>query len=164
MMIRTTGVRHKKIGITIRLLKQITSHESQITKKPLFRGAFLLFAEAAVRFFGKMDVSFVKIIQSILNRAVNRLFWINAAFVRLTGFDSGQNLDAVIDRINRPDMELAFVHRFENILPQHQIRHIGPRNDNAVLAGQPLTDTDIKKALDFLIDAANRLDIAKLVD
>ena len=61
-------------------------------------------------------------------------------------------------------MEFSVIHGFQNIFAQHQIRHIGARNNHAMLAGQSLTDADIEEALDFFVNTADRLNLAKLIN
>jgi hypothetical protein len=51
-------------------------------------------------------------------------------------------LDAVVDALQRPDVELAGGHRRDHFVGQHQVPHIGARDHHALLAGEPAGPAD----------------------
>src|SRR4029450_2993658 len=62
------------------------------------------------------------------------------------------------------DVESPGTDDLYHIWPQHEITHVGLRDNHTLCPREPTLHTDIIKALDLLIDAANSLDVAPLVD
>src|SRR5262249_19327171 len=52
----------------------------------------------------------------------------------------------------------------DDILAQHQVFDIAHRDDDALPPGKPGYAAGVKKALDLLVDTADRLDSAELID
>ena len=71
------------------------------------------------------------------------------------------DLDALVDAIDRVDMELGAPHRLDGFAIQHQVGDIGARDEHALRAGETGRLTDPVEALDFLVDAADRLNAAR---
>ena len=61
-------------------------------------------------------------------------------------------------------MELSFLNGLQNVFPQHQRADIGSRNNNALVPGQAAMFAHVKETFDFFIGAADRLNLAKLVN
>ena len=102
--------------------------------------------------------------QPFLNRIIDGSFGIFAVLVRLARRHAGQNFNAVVNRIDRPDMELSFLNGLQNVFPQHQRADIGSRNNNALVPSQAAMFAHVKETFDFFIGAADRLNLAKLVN
>ena len=73
--------------------------------------------------------------QTFLNRIIDSPFRILAVFVRFSCRQSGQNFNAVVNGINRPNMETSFVNGLQNIFAQHQRINVGARNNHTLVAG-----------------------------
>src|SRR5262245_604482 len=84
--------------------------------------------------------------------------------VALPGWHTGQQFDALIDRLHRIDMKTPGSRRFHNVVPEHQVLHVGDGDEYPLLSRQPLSSTDVEKAFDFLVDAADDLHLSILVD
>ncbi len=82
----------------------------------------------------------------------------------LAGRDAGQDLDALVDRLDRVDVELPFADGLDDVGPEHQVLDVLVRDDDALGSGQALGPADVEKALDLLVDAADGLDLALLVE
>src|SRR5262249_49810849 len=61
-------------------------------------------------------------------------------------------------------MEAALSDRIHHIGSQHQVWHVYFREAHSLFTGQPMQTADIEEALDLLVDAADGLDLAVLVD
>ena len=48
-----------------------------------------------------------------------------------------QQLDPLVDRAHRPDVEAALAHGLDHLLVEHQVADVGRRDDHALLAGEP---------------------------
>ena len=61
-------------------------------------------------------------------------------------------------------MKLAGCGCGHHVLTEHQVRDIGLGNDHALMTGESRCFADIEKSFDLLVDPANRLNPAQLVD
>jgi hypothetical protein len=77
---------------------------------------------------------------------------------------AGQQLQRLVDMLDRVDLEAALGHRFDQVGAQHQVVDIAPRQQHALPARSALRRTGVEEALDLLVDAAHRLHLALLVD
>src|SRR5208283_5277233 len=75
-----------------------------------------------------------------------------------------QSLDSAIDRIDRIDVEFAPLDRAGGLRIEHEVRYVGARHQHALRAGQTDRLAHAIEALDLLVDAANRLHGAVLID
>ena len=74
------------------------------------------------------------------------------------------SLDALVHGPDRVDREPARRGgRRDDVAPQHQVLHVGGRDQHALLAGQSRAPADVEEALDLLVHAADRLHLAVLV-
>ncbi len=102
--------------------------------------------------------------QPVGNHAVNRAFRVMAFVVRLAGGDARENLDPFVHVVGGVNMEIASGHRVAHIVAQHQVLDVGLGDEHALVAGEAAHRTDIVKAFNLLVDAANGLHLAALVD
>ena len=84
--------------------------------------------------------------------------------LELTSFHIGEQVYALLDGMNRPDVELPGLDCLDHLIAQHQIAHVAKRDDDALLAGQPFGLAGQVEALDLLVHTADSLDLASLVD
>ena len=89
---------------------------------------------------------------------------IRAVGIGLPSRDSRQQLETLIDGIDRIDREPALSGSSDNIVAQHQMPHIARRNDHTLAASEPGLAAAVEKPLDLFVDAANRLDLTALID
>ena len=82
----------------------------------------------------------------------------------LAGLDAREDFYPFVDGTDGVDGELAVLHRLHHVLAQHQVLHVGPGDQHALLLVQPPGAADVEEALDLLVDAADRLHLALLVD
>ena len=127
----------------------------------LYRIASLTRAEC---FFRKLDVIAGIFLKALLHHIVDGSFRKAPAFIGLARRDPGQQLNTVVDVVNRINRKLPVLNRFQHVFAQHQIDDIGARNNHALFAGQPVVFADLEKALNFLVNAADGLNLAKLDD
>jgi hypothetical protein len=50
---------------------------------------------------------------------------------------ASQQLEALVDRVDRPDVEALGTDGIDDLLAQHQVARVGARDDDALLTGQP---------------------------
>ncbi len=62
------------------------------------------------------------------------------------------------------DVELAGAHRLQHALIEHQVGDVGMRDDHPLLARQATRLAEPEETLDLLVDPADRLHFAELVD
>jgi len=75
-----------------------------------------------------------------------------------------QQLDGIVDVIDRINMKLTFPTTFHDVLTQHQIAGVGFGNHHTLVPGQTKIVTRIIKSLDLFIHTANRLQVPQLID
>ena len=61
-------------------------------------------------------------------------------------------------------MEAARVDRLDHVAPQHERVAVAHRDEHALAAGDPLRRADVEEGFDLLVEAADRLDAALLID
>src|SRR5690606_40093834 len=83
---------------------------------------------------------------------------------RLTGIFPGQQAEGLVDVVHRIDVEKALFGRVHHRLVQHQVGHVDPGDDDALLAGQAAGLAQAEEAFDLDVDSADRLHFAELVD
>src|SRR5208283_3961956 len=81
----------------------------------------------------------------------------------LSSFHTGQYLQSLFDLVNGIYNEPAVLHCIDHFLPEHEVFNISPRNYHAVAPVQSPVLTEVKKAFDLLVNAADRLHIPGLV-
>ena len=62
------------------------------------------------------------------------------------------------------DVEMAGTHRLQYAVIEHQVGDIGVRDDHTLLASQATRLAEAEEAFDLLVDPADRLHLAELVD
>ena len=77
--------------------------------------------------------------------------------------EPSQNFDSLIDRLDSINVKFLGRCRIDNFLAQHEVLEIRCRNQHAVLASQSLRLANIEEALDFLIHAADSLNLSVLI-
>ena len=85
-----------------------------------------------------------------------------------TPFVAGRNpredLDPLLDGVDRPDVELAGCDRLGDIVPQDDIGDIRAGDHHALVTRQAAHAADIEEAFDLRGSAADGLDIAQLIN
>src|SRR5262249_51853081 len=84
--------------------------------------------------------------------------------VTLTRCNSRENFYPLIDSVRCIDMKLPIFNSLDNIRPQHQIAEVGLGCQHALVAVDPLQSTDVIEAFVLLVDTADGLDLAVLID
>src|SRR5207302_2348070 len=87
-----------------------------------------------------------------------------ACGVGLSGRRAGQQLQTLIDRIDRHDREMTVLSRRDDVATQHQMLDVARRNDHALAASEPGDATTVEKTLYLLVHPADRLNLTALVD
>src|SRR5579859_991417 len=75
-----------------------------------------------------------------------------------------QYLHPLVHAVDRNHAETAGGRGLRHVLAQHQVLHVGRRYQYTLLAGQTPLLANVEEALDLLVDAADRLDAAVLID
>ena len=92
--------------------------------------------------------------QPLAHPAVDGIF-----FLDRPGPRAAEQLDALINRLDRIDVKRTVFNRVHHICSQNHVLHIRGRDQHALLAGQAVGFADIKKALNLFVGAANGLDL-----
>ena len=79
------------------------------------------------------------------------------------GLDARQDFDPVIDGLDRVDVEFPRLDGLDHVGPEHQVLDILMRDDDALGPRQSLGAANLVESLDLLVDAADGLDLALLV-
>ena len=95
---------------------------------------------------------------------VDRSFRVTTADVDLACRDSRQDLDTLIDRLDRYDPELAGRTSIDDVLAQHQMLYVGRRNQHTLCAIEPAAAANVEETLDFLVHTADGLHQPVLID
>src|SRR5882757_10225838 len=82
----------------------------------------------------------------------------------MAGDASGQEFDTLFDLGDRPDVKLSGGHSLQNVFAEHQVFDVGCRHHHALGPGEAFDAADVKEAFDFFVHAADRLNVALLVD
>ena len=77
---------------------------------------------------------------------------------------AGQQLEALIDARDGMHMEAAGLDGSHHLVVQHQVAHVRGRDDHALIAGEAPRLAELEEALDLVVDSADGLHIAMLVD
>ena len=80
------------------------------------------------------------------------------------GGPAGEQLEALVDRIDRPDVETAGGHRGGDLRVDHQMADIRARDHDPLVTGRAALAAEGVEALDRLVDGADRLDAAALIE
>src|SRR5262249_36160252 len=75
-----------------------------------------------------------------------------------------QQSHTLINRFDRHEAKPFLGRSGDDVPAQHQVFDIAYRDDDALLPGKPGYAASVKKALDLLVDTADRLDSAELID
>ena len=79
------------------------------------------------------------------------------------GLDARQDFDPVIDGLDRVDVEFPRLDGLDHVGPEHQVLDVLVRDDDALGPRQSLGAANLVESLDLLVDAADGLDLALLV-
>ena len=82
----------------------------------------------------------------------------------LAGRYAGQDLDALRHGRDGVEVELPLGDGARNVLAEHQVLEVRAREHDALHAGEPARAAQLEEALDLRAHAADRLDLAELVD
>src|SRR5215469_9109179 len=89
-------------------------------------------------------------------------------FAAVVGHRSGRATPSLRDAPQRQSMETVdreTIYRSRNaVQTKPATSHIGRRDHDALFAGESGVTTGLEKPLDLLVDPANRLDLAALID
>ncbi len=69
-----------------------------------------------------------------------------------------------VDRPDRIDVELPGLDRVDDVGPEHQVLDVLVGDDDALGPGQALGLADLEESLDLLVDSADGLDLAFLIE
>lgn len=81
----------------------------------------------------ELDQPFCQIGEALLDPPVDRAGWELAVCQALAGRQPGQQREAFVDRSNGPDAERPRRHRIDDVLLEHQVLHVGSRDDDALM-------------------------------
>ena len=70
----------------------------------------------------------------------------------------------MVHRVDRQDCETPFGGGRDHVAAQHQVLDITSRDDDALIAGQTRQAAGVEEPLDLLVDPADRLNLAMLID
>ena len=117
-------------------------------------------ARAAVHLDGALGHRLERVGDLAEERAVG----VRAVLPQPAGGHARQEFDALFDRRVGPDVELAVADRIDDLRLEHEVAHVVARDEHALVAGEAARLADGVEALDLLVDATDRLDLAELVD
>src|SRR5262245_50768342 len=93
----------------------------------------------------------------------HRALWAMAVLVGPAGGHAGEELDALLDRVDGIDVKPPGLDRVHDIAPEHQRFTVHRRDQHALLSREALGSADIEEGLDLLVQAAHGLDAALLI-
>jgi len=102
--------------------------------------------------------------QFVFDQPVDRALGVDAFLVALAGRNAGEELDAFVDGCDREDVELAFLDGGDDIAAQHEMLLVGPGDHHGVGAVEAAGAAEFEEAFDLVVDAADSLDFAALID
>ena len=107
---------------------------------------------------------FPHFLKPLLNNAKNTLPGIPAFVIRLAGGLTQQQSNGLFHPAYRVNRKLAIARSLHHFTVEHQVLHVGFRNDHTLGAGQTTLElAGGKEAFNFLVHTANGLHLAKLV-
>ena len=99
------------------------------------------------------------------NPAENRFGWIPARWIRRSRGARHHTIHGVFDRIDGHDSEFPCRNSFDHRVAEYDVVGIDPRDDNALLTRETAGfDTGPEKALNLVMDTADRLRAAVLIE
>src|SRR6266850_1758198 len=87
-----------------------------------------------------------------------------AVVLFFAGRAAREDLDALFDLGDRPNVEFSGADSFQNVFAEHQVFDVGFRHHHALRAGESLNPADVIKSFDLFVDAADGLNISLLID
>ena len=102
--------------------------------------------------------------QARRHAAVQCQLRVDAGVLRRARRHAGEQLDGFVRCAHRKDTEFSFGCGGHHVVTQHQLVHVGGRNQNALLAAQAARLADVEEAFDLFVDPADRPARAELVD
>ena len=87
-----------------------------------------------------------------------------SCLILLSGGQPHQKLNPFINLRNRINMEQTVLHRLHHLILQHQILHIGNRNNYPLCPRQTAFSAKVEEPFDFMGHTADCLNFALLVD
>src|SRR5512133_3864346 len=104
------------------------------------------------------------VVEALLHQLVYAALREGAVLAANACLDAGQYLDALIDGSHRVDVELALADGVQHLALQHEVAHVALRDEAALLPGQTVALAHLEVTFDLLIDTADGLHLAALVD
>ena len=102
--------------------------------------------------------------QPRLHPAEDRVRRVGPVLARLAGGDAREHLDALLDALDGPHVELATLDGIRDVGAQHDVRDVGRRDHHALRAVEAARAADVEEALDLGGRATDRLYLAALVE
>ena len=87
-----------------------------------------------------------------------------AVGLTFAGAKAGEQPDRLRRSSDRVDGETALGASFHDVVAQHQMLRVGGWYQHALRSRKSARGADVEEALDLLVDAADRLNLAVLVD
>src|SRR3990170_2317272 len=94
---------------------------------------------------------------------VQRPLGVAALRVGLARRDAGEDLQPLVYRPHRPEVEVSLPHRVDHFLAQHQVAHVLVRDEHALSARETDRLADVVEPFHLFVHAADGLDLAALV-
>ena len=104
-----------------------------------------------------------KLVQPRLHPGIDSVVRHDAPGVGCARGQAREQLDRLVDGLHPVNGELFSANRVEDVLAQHQVGHVGGRDENTLIAGETSTHTDVEKALHLLVHRADGLHAAELI-
>src|SRR5689334_21420077 len=82
----------------------------------------------------------------------------------MAGGVSGQEFNSLLDAGHGPDVELAAADGVEDVFAEHQVFDVRGGDEYALRARQAEDTAHVEEALDFFVHAADRLNVAFLIE
>src|SRR5208283_5438549 len=108
--------------------------------------------------------NFKYLLQPVVHFSKNGALRIGAILLLMSSALSGENLDSLFYRGNRPDVKTPAFYRIDYFLIEHEISHVLFGNHNSLAARKSLILTDVEEPFDLVVYPAYRLDFPFLAD
>src|SRR5690606_5673524 len=102
--------------------------------------------------------------EAVLNARVDGAVRESSIRLPLAGGNAAERRDRFVHGANRMDVKTTVRYGVHDVLSQHQMLDVVRRDQYALTSRQALLTTEIEKPFDFLVDAADSLYAAVLID
>src|SRR5690606_36493786 len=115
-------------------------------------------------FMGELPPSVRESNEAVLNARVDGAVRESSIRLPLAGGNAAERRDRFVHGANRMDVKTTVRYGVHDVLSQHQMLDVVRRDQYALTSRQALLTTEIEKPFDFLVDAADSLYAAVLID